>query len=186
MSDDFKRQDYFRYKRLGKKWRRPVGLQSKLRIKKGGSGRMVAIGFGTKNTDKFKIAGASVAWVHSVDDLAKIDNATAVFIASGVGGKAVLKITEKAKELNIRILNRKKVKRAKNLLKALDKKKIKKKEKKEDVKKEEKKEEHKAEHKEEHTHDHPSEHVHGHDHDQEHAQPKDHNPEHEHTHGEEK
>ncbi|MCX6815696.1 MAG: hypothetical protein NT120_02500 [Candidatus Aenigmarchaeota archaeon] len=210
MSKNFKRQDYFRYKRLGKKWRKPVGLQSKLRIRKGGSGRLVSIGFGTKKTDKNKIAGANVAWVHNVKDLENVDNATAVFIASGVGSKSVLKITEKAKEMNIRIMNMKKVKRAKNLLKSLEKKK------KEGKKKEEKKEEKKTEHKEEHKEEHKKEehkevtteqkaettkeikaeattekeikaeekheHLHGHDHDQEHTQPKDHNPEHEHAH----
>ncbi|MBI3190422.1 hypothetical protein HYZ41_01825 [archaeon] len=55
MSKRFKSQDHFRYKRLGKRWRRPVGWQSKLRLKKGGSGMSVAVGYRSPVVSRGKV-----------------------------------------------------------------------------------------------------------------------------------
>jgi len=134
MSKRFKSQDYFRYKRLGARWRRPVGLQSKLRIKKGGSGKKVSIGYGTRRQDKNKIAGTDVILVQNANQLLSTDNAAGILIGSGVSAKSTLLIAQKAKELNIRILNMKKVKRSEKILKTIQAKQQKKKQKKEEKK----------------------------------------------------
>lgn len=104
MSKKFKTQDYFRYKKLGKRWRRPVGLQSKLRLRKGGSGLKVAIGYGTP--------GKHVpAIVKNEKDFGQ-DCSSGVIISAGVGSKKALVLAAKAKELGLTIANMKKIRRA--------------------------------------------------------------------------
>ncbi len=104
MSKRFKTQDYFRYRKLGRRWRRPVGLQSKLRLKKGGSGLRPAVGCGTAGKPLPLI-------VYNVNDLQK-DCSNGVLIACPVGAKKGAAIAAKAKELGIKILNMKKAKSA--------------------------------------------------------------------------
>lgn len=116
MSKNFKTQDYFRYKKLGKRWRKPVGLQSKLRLKKGGSGMRPAMGRGTANKPLPLL-------VYNVNDLQK-DVSNGILIAGSVGGKKTAAIAAKAKELNIKIINMNKAKSAMKLKKSIEKKKI--------------------------------------------------------------
>ncbi|MEM5812768.1 MAG: eL32 family ribosomal protein [Candidatus Aenigmatarchaeota archaeon] len=47
----FKRQ-LFSIKRLGEKWRKPKGRQSKLRLEKKSKGKRVKIGFGSPKTER--------------------------------------------------------------------------------------------------------------------------------------
>lgn len=138
MSKDFKTQDHHRYKKLGNRWRRPVGWQSKLRIRKKNAGRKVSIGYGSP---KEGVLDEIIA-VRNVADVVAA-NGRPIRIASTVGAKNVLAIAQKAKELDSRIVNMKKAKRAKKIGKMIaDRKKKKKDEKKEakDAKKDEKKE----------------------------------------------
>ena len=144
MSKNFKAQDYFRYKKLGKRWRRPVGLQSKLRIKKGGSGRKVSAGYRTPVMLRNKIDGLDVIAVNNVADLSKVGNNIAI-IASGVGARKTKMISEKAKELDIRVLNMNKVRFAKRLSKSIEKKHAEKKKHEIEKKKQEKAEKEKKE-----------------------------------------
>lgn len=151
MSKKFKQQDYFRYKRLGSKWRRPRGLQSKLKIRKGGAGNSVSIGYGTPRTVRNKIDGLDVVIVNNVDELSKVGDDIAL-VASSVGARKAKMIRDKAKELDIRVLNMKKMRRAERMSMSIDKKRAEKKtkEKKKEETKETKKEEgHKEENKEE-------------------------------------
>ena len=119
MSKRFKRQDYFRYKKFGTKWRKPKGRQSKLRKEKKGSGLKPKIGY--KKKERFvvrvHINGKDKFFkpilIKTPDELIKINNEKeAALIASSVGSKKVTIIKEKAKQLGITILNMKKVKKA--------------------------------------------------------------------------
>lgn len=116
MSKRFKRQDYTAYKKLGIKWRKPKGHQSKQRVKKGGSGPMPRIGYGTK-----KAIRVSVPVIRNVKDMEPVKGAAR--IASGVGAQNVLAIADKAKQLGIEILNMKKVRRAERITKSIQAKK---------------------------------------------------------------
>ena len=107
MSKKFKPQDYFRYPKLGKRWRRPKGLQSKLRIKKGGSGMKPSVGYGSP----WKPRAALIA---NEKDFQK-DCSAGVLISSGAGSRKTLMLAAKAEELGITVLNMKKIKRAKKL-----------------------------------------------------------------------
>lgn len=130
MSKQFKTQDYFRYKKLGKRWRKPVGLQSKLRLKKGGSGMKAAIGYGTSGKPQ-------PLMIRNERDFEK-DCGHGVIIASTVGARKVAILAAKAKELDITLLNMKKVRRAMKINEGLKKRKQKKEEKKTETKEPEK------------------------------------------------
>ena len=126
----FLRQDYTVHKRLKRKWRKPKGRQSKLRVRKAGSGRKVSIGYGKKKTDKPIV-------VKELKALEGIKND--IIISSGMGSRKVLLISKKAKEAGIKILNMKKVKKAMKREKLLEKKRAEKASKKEKKAKYEKK-----------------------------------------------
>ncbi len=144
MSKEFKRQDYFRYKRLGTKWRRPVGWQSKLRRKKGGSGRKVNVGYGTPGKMQPVV-------VYNINDLT--NNNKFIFISATVGARKALVIAEKAKEMGLTVCNMKKVRRARRVKKAIEKAKTTPKKTKAETKKETAKEHKHEEHKHEgHVH----------------------------------
>ena len=115
MSKKFKPQDYFRYKKLGKRWRRPVGSQSKLRLKKGGSGMKVDVGYGTPYKQQPVL-------IRNERDFEK-DCKAGVLIAAGVGYKKTITLAAKAKELGLTIVNMKKAKKASRFAAALKKKK---------------------------------------------------------------
>ena len=104
----FKRQNWFRYKRLGDKWRRPRGIHSKMRRHFKYRIPVAQVGFG---------GPASVRGLHPsgfeevrVNNLKEIDNVDpktqAIRIASTVGDKKREIIVSKADELGIRVLNR--------------------------------------------------------------------------------
>lgn len=120
MSKRFMRQDYFRYKRVGTKWRRPRGIQSKMKIGKGGAGSVVSIGYGTPNSEKNKFNGANVIIVYNVNDLKKVGDNIAL-IGSTVGARKTSLIREEAKKLDIRILNANKARRGHRLAVHLEK-----------------------------------------------------------------
>ena len=109
----FKRQDYFKLKRLGKKWRKPKGMQSKMRKGKCGSGPIVRIGYGTK--------GKSYPVISNINEL-EANKGSSVLISSGIGSLKTQMIAKKAKELGVVILNMKKVKKAEKNITMLEKK----------------------------------------------------------------
>ncbi len=110
MSKQFKTQDWFEYKKLGTRWRKPKGRHSKLRIKKKGSGRHVGIGYRTARALRKRIIPIS-----NMNDIlnAKGD----VLISSTVGLKMRKKMEEKIKELGFKVLNKKKAKKLSKITK---------------------------------------------------------------------
>ncbi|MGQ9788309.1 MAG: 50S ribosomal protein L32e [Candidatus Hadarchaeaceae archaeon] len=103
----FRRQEWFRFKRLGEKWRKPRGRDSKLRLRASGKGSLVSVGYRTpKVTRGIHPSGLAEVLVRNVFDLEKV-NATkqAIRIASGVGRKKREQILKRAEELKIKVLN---------------------------------------------------------------------------------
>lgn len=103
----FKRQEWFRYKRLGESWRRPKGKHSKLREHKNYRIPVVEIGFrGPKKVRGLHPSGFREVLVHCVKDLDKVDpSIEAIRIASSVGMRKRLEIEKKAEEKGIKVLN---------------------------------------------------------------------------------
>lgn len=103
----FRRQEWFRFKRLGEKWRRPRGRDSKLRVRKSGKGSLVSIGYRVPRIMRgFHPSGLAEVLVKRPSELEKIDASKQVVrIASSVGRKKREQILKKAEELRIRVLN---------------------------------------------------------------------------------
>lgn len=124
MSKKFKSQDYTAYKKLGTKWRKPKGHQSKLRKKKAGAGPVVSVGYRTPKADRGKQRNMHFILVRSIKDLEKAKEG--VLIGSGVGAKKAGEIAANAKEIGLTVLNKKKLKRAEKIKKKIESKKAKK------------------------------------------------------------
>jgi large subunit ribosomal protein L32e len=104
----FLRQEWFRYKRIPKNWHRPDGITSKMRMNKRYRAPRVRVGYrGPKQVRGLHPSGFEEVLIHNVSDLEHIDAGTqAARIGSTVGTKKRVAIIEKAKELDIRLLNK--------------------------------------------------------------------------------
>ena len=94
-------------KKVGMKWRRPRGINTKMKIQKKGKGFMPKVGYGApRNLRGLHPSGFREVFIQNLNDLNKIDNKKdAGRISHTIGKKKRQMILEKAKELNIRILN---------------------------------------------------------------------------------
>ena len=105
---EFLREEWFRYKRVPRNWRRPDGITSKMRINLKYRPNKVRVGYrGPKDTRGLHSSGFEEVSVYNVKDVEKIDPKTqAARIGSTVGTKKRIEIEKKAEELDVRILNR--------------------------------------------------------------------------------
>jgi len=104
----FKRQEWFRYSRLGEKWRRPKGIHSKMKKKYKRRPPVVVIGYrGPASVRGLHPSGFEELIVYNTADLENIDpKKQAVRIGGTVGTKKRITIEDRAEELGIRVLNR--------------------------------------------------------------------------------
>ena len=104
----FKRQEWFRYSKLGESWRKPKGIHSKMRRHEKHRGPMVDIGFrGPVEARNLHPSGFEEVLVYNVEGLENIDpKKQAVRIGGTVGTKKRMAIEDRADELGIRVLNR--------------------------------------------------------------------------------
>ena len=65
----FKNQDYHRYRKLKKGWRKPTGRQSKLRKGKSGNSRKPKIGYGHDKKTRGYVQGKKVIFVTDISQL---------------------------------------------------------------------------------------------------------------------
>ena len=103
----FVRQESWRYKRVAKSWRKPKGVDSKMRLSVKGWPRAVSVGYGGPRSVKgLHPSGLRDILVHSVAELEKLNPATdAARIGANLGGRKRAQLSLRAKELSIRILN---------------------------------------------------------------------------------
>ncbi|WP_406660850.1 50S ribosomal protein L32e [Methanolobus sp. ZRKC3] len=104
---NFKRADAHKYKRLDNNWRRPRGLQGKMRRGIKCKGPVVQAGYGSPTAVKgLHPSGYYDVLVNTVADLDNIDAATeAIRISATVGGRKKAIIEAKASELGIKVFN---------------------------------------------------------------------------------
>ena len=104
----FRRQEWFRYKRVGREWRRPRGHHSKLRRHLRYRPSMPSTGFrGPRAVRGFHPSGFREVLVHRPAELDALNPETqAARIAHSVGTRKRVSIQDRADELGIRILNR--------------------------------------------------------------------------------
>ncbi len=103
----FRRQEWFRFKKLGEKWRKPRGSDSKMRVGKSGKPPTVSIGYRSPKAARgVHPSGLAEILVNNPRDLEGIDaRKQAIRIASGVGKRKREQIIAKARGLNLRVLN---------------------------------------------------------------------------------
>ena len=104
---DFRRQESWRYERLKKSWKRPRGIDSKMRKKVKGWPKSPEVGYRSpKETRGLHPSGYEEVIVRNVDDVRKVDPKTqAIRIARQVGARKEVEISAIADELKIHILN---------------------------------------------------------------------------------
>jgi len=103
----FRRQESWRYKRVSEVWRKPDGIDSKMRKKVKGWPKSAEIGYrGPMVARGLHPSGYREVLVRTVDDLGNVDPKTqAIRIAHTVGMKKRAEISIRAGERGVRILN---------------------------------------------------------------------------------
>lgn len=103
----FVRCESWRLVRVKENWRRPRGVSSKMRLEVKGWPPRVKSGYGKpKAVRHLHPSGFKEVLIYRPEDLDKVDPETqAIRIAHAVGRKKRLAIIERARELQIRVLN---------------------------------------------------------------------------------
>ncbi len=104
---EFLRSESWRYSKMSESWRRPRGLDHKMRRKIKGWPPMVSTGYrGPKVARGLHPSGLREVMVHNVDELSLVDpSVQAARIAGTVGKKKRALILAEAKERKIRVFN---------------------------------------------------------------------------------
>lgn len=103
---DFIRQDAHKRSKLRPCWRKPKGIQSKMRLKRTGYRKIVEVGYGCPAAVRgLSREGLMPVIVSNLSGLKKIEEGQAAVIARAVGQKKRAEIAKMAGELGIRILN---------------------------------------------------------------------------------
>ena len=102
----FKRQNWFRYKRLGT-WRKPRGMHSKMRMRRKYRPPVVSTGYrGPVAARGLHPSGFAEVLVHRPEELEALDGKLeAARVAATVGDRKREAIEARAAELEIRVLN---------------------------------------------------------------------------------
>ena len=108
---DFYRQGWHKFLRLGKKvkkrrkWRHPMGGDSKTRLKERGKPSRPTIGWGAQKTEFGKVNGFVPIRVENLTQLENVKKDEGIIVAR-VGRKNRMAIIAKANERGIKILNK--------------------------------------------------------------------------------
>ena len=121
----FLRQEWFRLKSLGKKWRRPRGKQSKLRKHIKGKGFIPRPGYGSPKAVKaMHPCGLKEILVHNLKELQNIDpKKECARFSSTLGIKKRIEILKFANENKIKVLNPQRIEKPVKKIKKKDDKK---------------------------------------------------------------
>jgi len=105
----FLRHHADRFERLGKKWRKPRGIDNRMRRRYQGSAPMPVIGFGTNKKHKFlRPNGFYTFAVHNVEELELLlmhNKSYAAEIAGNVSVRKRKEILDRAAQLDIYVTN---------------------------------------------------------------------------------
>jgi len=103
----FIRSEGWRYTRLGEKWRRPRGKDNKMRLQKRGWPPLVKVGYRSPRMYRgLHPSGFREVLVYTVSDLEGLNpKIHAVRLAASLGGRAKLRIYERALSIGLRVLN---------------------------------------------------------------------------------
>ena len=108
----FRRQEWYRYQRLSKSgWRKPKGMQSKQRLNMKYRTPMARVGYGKISAVRgLHSSGFEDVLVNQPSDLDGLDpERQAVRVGASVGNSKRAKIHDRAEDLGLRVLNRRKI-----------------------------------------------------------------------------
>ncbi|KAJ2161826.1 60S ribosomal protein L32 [Coemansia sp. RSA 552] len=98
-----------RFKRVSESWRRPVGIDSATRRRFKGTRPHPKIGYGSNKKTRFLLPnGFRKFTIHNQADLESLlmlNRTYAAEIAHGVGAKKRIALVERAKQLNVKVIN---------------------------------------------------------------------------------
>jgi len=104
---EFIRQESWRLKRVKPAWRRPRGLDSKMRTHRNGWPKSVNVGYRSpKSVRGLHPSGFEEVLVHNVKELDEITSDQAARISHTVGRRKRANIVERAEELKIYVFNK--------------------------------------------------------------------------------
>ncbi len=109
----FRRQESWRYKRVPPSWRRPKGIDSKMRLKMGGRPKNVEVGY--RSPRKARGLGGTGHPEKLVSNISELDEVTAgevVRICGTVGQRKRIAILERSKTLGLHVVNPRRVREA--------------------------------------------------------------------------
>jgi large subunit ribosomal protein L32e len=112
----FVRQESWRYIRLAENWRKPKGVDNKMRKQVSGVPPLVKVGYrGPKSARGLHPSGYRDRLIHNIRDLEKLDpKIDAARIGHTVGRRKRIDIVSRANALGIKVLNRGKAAQASN------------------------------------------------------------------------
>jgi len=104
---DFVRQESWRYKRLETSWRKPKGIDSKMRLKRKGYHTSPNVGYGSpKDIRSLHPSGFSEILVYKPEELSGLNpEVQAVRIAHTVGGRKKAEIMKIAEKMGLTVIN---------------------------------------------------------------------------------
>lgn len=104
----FVRQESWRYIRLAENWRKPKGIDNKMRKQVSGVPPLVKVGYrGPKKARGLHPSGYKDKLIHNIRDLEKLDPKTdAARIGHSVGRRKRIDIVNKADALGIKVFNK--------------------------------------------------------------------------------
>jgi large subunit ribosomal protein L32e len=104
----FVRQESWRYVRLAENWRKPKGIDNKMRKQVSGVPPLVKVGYrGPKKARGLHPSGYRDRLIHNIRDLEKLDpKIDAARIGHSVGRRKRIDIVSKANALGIKVLNK--------------------------------------------------------------------------------
>ena len=103
----FLRHLWWKFAKFDEVWRKPRGIDNKMRQKLKGYPPVVSIGYrGPKLVRGLHPTGRRIVIVHNVKEIEKVDKEKdIVYIASTVGKRKRAEILEKAKQLGVKVAN---------------------------------------------------------------------------------
>ena len=110
----FRRQEWYRYRRLARSsWRKPKGMHSSMRLNRKYRPPMARIGYRKISSARdLHPSGFQEVLVHKSSDLDGLDpERQAVRIGATVGNRKRISIHERANDLGLRVLNRRRIER---------------------------------------------------------------------------
>lgn len=105
MAKKFVRHAIHKKKKLAPVWRRPRGLQSKLRLNKKGHKSQISTGYGAPKSEKGKIKGMIPILVSNSSDLSLVKEGCIVVLSRKLGDRKRTSILKVCVEKKLKVLN---------------------------------------------------------------------------------